>query len=242
MPMRNTEAFVGKAIESVMAQTFDGWELIIVDDGSTDSSLRVAKRYAEADQRITVISNDSHTGMPSAPRNYGIKHARGRYIAFLDSDDQWLPTKLERQLSLLDDDKVAIAFSNYEKTDEEGRRSRRIVKAPRQVDYSDMLHSNYIGNLTGMYDRSKVGTEYLPDIHHEDYALWLSILKKGYIAKNTGTVEALYRVRAHSVSSAKFFILPWQWNIYRHQEHLSLIKSAYYYFCYAINGWKKSKI
>ncbi len=242
MPMHNSETFVGEAIESVLAQTYRQWELIVVDDDSTDNSLLTAKKYETIDPRISVMSNDRHLGMPSAPRNFGIRHANGRYIAFLDSDDCWLPTKLERQLSLFNDSKVAIVFSNYEKIDESGKRNNRIVRAPMLVNYRDMLHSNYIGNLTGMYDRNRVGTEYMPDIPHEDYAFWLLILKKGYMAKNTGSVEALYRTRSKSVSSFKLLILPWQWNIYRKQEHLPFLKSIYYYACYAVRGWEKSKI
>lgn len=242
MPMYNAGAFVGEAIESVMAQHYKHWELIVVDDSSTDNSVSIVKEYANKDSRIHIIYNERHLKMPSAPRNLGIKHANGQYIAFLDSDDCWLPDKLESQIPLFDDKKTAIVFSNYEKIDEQGCRSGRIVKAPAQVDYHDMLHCNYIGNLTGMYDRKLTGSMYMPDTHHEDYALWLDILKKGYVAKNTGTVEGLYRVRRNSVSASKLHIISWQWNIYRKHEHLSLLKSIYYYIYYAINGWRKSKI
>lgn len=242
MPMHNSEAFIGEAIESVMAQTYKHWELLVVDDYSTDNSVCIVKKYLNMDSRIRLLYNDKHTGLPSSPRNFGIKHARGQYIAFLDSDDRWLPYKLERQIRLFNHNNVAIVFSNYEKTEENGNRANRIVKAPIKVTYRDMLHSNYIGNLTCIYDRGKTGTSLMPNIHHEDYALWLTILKKGYIARNTGTVEALYRVRKKSVSSDKLHLLSWQWNIYRHQEHLSISKSIYYYICYAINGWRKSKV
>lgn len=242
MPMHNSSMYVGEAIESVIAQSFKEWELIIVDDMSTDISVDIAKTYENNDKRIHVLRNNRHTSMPSAPRNFGIQHAKGQYIAFLDSDDRWLPHKLEVQLSCFNDEKVAIVFSNYEKINEKGRRAKRIVKAPSYVQYKNLLYSNYIGNLTGIYDRKKVGTILLPEVHHEDYALWLNILRKGFIAKNTETVEALYRVRENSVSSSKLHILAWQWNIYRKQEHLSILKSTYYYIHYAINGWLKSKI
>lgn len=242
MPMHNSAEYVGEAIESIMSQTYGQWELLVVDDSSTDSSVDIVKTYEERDGRIHLLQNDRHIKMPSAPRNYGINHARGQYVAFLDSDDCWLPDKLERQIRLFDSDKVAIVFSDYEKIDEKGNRNHRVVKAPTQVSYTDMLHCNYIGNLTGVYDRSLTGTHLLPDIHHEDYALWLSILKKGFVARNTGTVEALYRVGQSSVSSSKLHLLSWQWDIYRKSEHLSFIKSAYYYMCYAVNGLRKNKI
>lgn len=242
MPMHNSAGFVGDAIESVIAQTYKSWELIVVDDNSTDDSVEIVKRYGGKDSRIRLLHNDRHIKMPSAPRNYGIRHAKGQYIAFLDSDDRWLPDKLERQLKLFDNKKIAVVFSDYEKIDEQGRRNNRIVKAPLKVTYKDLLHSNYIGNLTGIYDRKLTGTSFMPDTHHEDYALWLSILKKGFVARNTGTVEGLYRVRKSSVSSDKYRLLTWQWDIYRKHEHVSVIKSIYYYLCYAYHGYKKSKI
>lgn len=242
MPMHNSAMFVEDAILSVLSQTYKDWELLVVDDSSTDNSTDIVKAYQRKNGNIRLLINDNHTGIPSAPRNFGIKHANGQYIAFLDSDDCWLPDKLEKQIKQFDSDKIAIVFSDYEKIDEEGRRDNRIVKAPALVTYKDMLHCNYIGNLTGVYNRSVVGTALLPDIHHEDYALWLSILKRNFVAKNTCTVEALYRVRNCSVSSAKFHNLSWQWDIYREKEGLSILKSAYYYLCYAYNGWRKSKI
>lgn len=242
MPMHNSAAFIGDAIESVISQTYKDWELLVVDDYSTDNSVSIVKKYSSIDTRIHLLYNDKHTGLPSSPRNFGIKHAKGQYIAFLDSDDCWLPHKLERQIKLFENNNVAIVFSNYEKIEENGRRSNRIIKAPMKVTYKDMLHSNYIGNLTGMYDSQKAGLALMPNLHHEDYALWLTILKNGYIAQNTGSVEALYRVRRNSISSAKIHLLSWQWNIYRKQEHLSIVKSIFYYICYAYNGWRKNKI
>lgn len=242
MPMYNAATFVEMAVKSVLSQTYTHWELLVVDDSSTDESVSIVEKYARQDPRIHVLHNDLHINMPSTPRNLGIRHAKGKYIAFLDSDDCWLPDKLERQLPLFDNFKTAIVFSDYEKIDENGMRNGRVVKAPTIVDYHNMLHCNYIGNLTGVYDRQLTGTMFLPNTHHEDYALWLDILKKGFVARNTGTVEGLYRVRSGSVSASKLHIVSWQWNIYRKHEHLSVIKSLCYYMCYAVNGWKKSKI
>ena len=242
MPLYNCQLFVSKAIESVITQTYKQWELIVIDDASTDKSKDIVLSYIDKDQRIQLLSNDNHIGLPSAPRNVGLKHAKGRYIAFLDSDDCWLPNKLEKQLALFDEKKVAIVFSDYEKMDENGNRTHRIVRAPSMVTYKDLLDSNYIGNLTGIYDRKLVGEVYLPNIHHEDYAFWLSILKKGYFARNTTTVEALYRIRTKSVSSSKIKLLTWQWNIYRKKEHLSFLMYLYHYVIYEYKGWRKSLI
>lgn len=242
MPMYNAERFVAEAVRSVLSQTYTTWELLIVDDGSTDRSVEIAQSFEKSDARIRVLFNDCHNQMPSGPRNYGLRHAQGQYIAFLDSDDCWLPQKLQHQLPLFSDAGVSVVYSDYEKIDEEGTRRHRVVRAPRSVDYVKMLKSNYIGNLTGIYDRAKVGTVGIPEIHHEDYAMWLAILKKGGRAVNTNTVEGLYRIRNSSVSSHKMSLLLWQWQVYRQLEHLSPLKSLYYYFHYAVRGYLKSRI
>ncbi len=243
MPMYNCEKFVGKAIESVIGQTYPHWELLVVDDGSTDHSCDVVRAYAERDQRVHLLVNPQPMGMPYAPRNYGIQQAKGDYIAFLDSDDIWLCEKLRQQLVVFNrDERTAVVYSDYEKIDEEGNRSARIVTAPRKTNYQRMLYGNVIGNLTGIFDVSKVGKKYFTGVHHEDYAFWLSVLKSGYIARSTSTVTALYRVRKHSVSSNKLRIVFWQWHIYRKVEHIGIFRSAYYYCFYAFSALRKAFI
>lgn len=242
MPMYNSERFLRASIESVISQTYRNWELLVIDDFSTDNSYQIAKEYAVKDSRIRVIRNTVKKGMPSAPRNIGVQAARGRFIAFLDSDDLWFPQKLEQQLALFKDNRTAIVYSNYEKMDEKGLRSNRIVTAPAHVTYRTLLFGNIIGNLTGIYDSKKVGKVPIKDIHHEDYVMWLQILKQGYIAKNTDTTLAAYRVSSSSVSADKLIAIKWQWNIYRNIEHLSLLRSALYFSSYAIKALLKSII
>ena len=239
-PCYNSSNYISQTIESVISQTYANWEMIIVDDCSSDNSAQIINEYSQKDNRISYFKTDSPSGSPVVPRNIGIEHAKGRYIAFLDSDDLWLPNKLEEQLKLFDNKNVAIAYSNYEKINEAGERIQRIINAPNKVDYHNLLKSNVIGNLTGIYDTAKVGKIYCQNIRHEDYVLWLSILKKGYIAQNTNTVTALYRVRENSVSSNKLKILSWQWNILRNIENLSLLKAIYYYLIYAIKAFSKA--
>ena len=243
MPMHNSEKFVGKAIESVMCQTYPYWELLVVDDGSTDRSCDIVRAYARQDSRIQLLINDNPIGMPFAPRNYGIERAKGDFIAFLDSDDMWLREKLSQQLPYFSrDNRTAVVFSDYEKIDENGRRAARVVSTPRKTSYQQLLYGNVIGNLTGIYDVRKVGKYYFKNIHHEDYAFWLSVLKSGYIARSTQTVLALYRVRKASVSSSKLRIVSWQWKVYRDIEHISIFRSMYYYMFYAVRGLRKSLI
>lgn len=239
-PCYNASSYISFTIESALKQTYPNWELIIVDDCSTDNSSDIIKQFISGDTRIKYFKTDNPSGSPVLPRNIGIEKATGRYIAFLDSDDIWLPTKLEEQLKLFKDDKTAVAFSNYEKMNEAGDRNQRIIIAPKETNYHNLLKGNVIGNLTGIYDTEKVGKVYCQDIRHEDYVLWLSILKKGYLAKNTNTVTALYRVRENSVSSNKLKILSWQWNILRNVEKISLPKAIYYYINYAIRAFLKA--
>ncbi len=243
MPMHNCEAFVGKAIESVVGQTYPHWELLVVDDGSTDGSCDVVRAYSVRDPRVRLLVNPNPTGMPSSPRNYGIQQAKGDFIAFLDSDDMWLREKLRQQLAIFHrDERTAVVYSDYEKISESGVRSARIVTAPRKTNYLQMLYGNVIGNLTGIFDVRKVGKNYFIDVHHEDYAFWLSILKSGYIARSTSTVTALYRVRRDSVSANKLRVISWQWHIYRKVENIGIMRSAYYFCFYAIGALRKAFI
>lgn len=130
-------------------------------------------------------------------------------------------------------------FSNYEKITENGKRNNRIIIAPKQATYKQLLKENIIGCLTAIYDTQKIGKVYFSKIGHEDYAMWLSILKKGYIAKNTNSKLALYRVNKHSTSSNKIKAFKWTWYIYRDVEHLPLYKSIYYFINYAFRAGYK---
>lgn len=241
-PCYNASRFLHDCIRSLIAQTYTDWELLIVDDCSTDNSADIIREYAVQDGRIRYLKTEKPSGSPVLPRNIGIKHARGRYIAFLDSDDAWMPTKLEEQMKLFEDEETCIVYSNYEKITEKGERNGRFVIAPPMVTYHRLLKGNVIGNLTGIYDTGKVGKIYCRNIPHEDYVVWLSILKQGYIARNTNTVNALYRIRKSSVSGNKKKVLLWQWNIYRNIEQLSVLKSVYYFLNYAYRAFKKSRI
>jgi teichuronic acid biosynthesis glycosyltransferase TuaG len=239
MPMYNAEKYLEQAVKSVLAQTYPHWELLIINDHSTDHSVEIARKFETADSRIHLYNTDYHNGMPSAPRNTGVRLAQGRFIAFLDSDDLWAPEKLSQQVSLFKDDNVFVVYSDYEKIEEDGARKNRIVRAPLTLNYKKLLRGNAIGNLTGIYDTQKVGKIAIKNIHHEDYAMWLEILKKGGIALNTNTVTAFYRLSNSGVSRKKSRLLTWQWNIYRQVEHLSIAKSMKLYCCYAYFGLKK---
>lgn len=239
-PCYNSEDFISQTIESVISQTYSDWEMLIVDDCSSDRSPEIVREYMERDQRIRYLKTDKRSGSPTMPRNIGIENAKGRYIAFLDSDDLWLPTKLEEQMKVFSvNEDASVVFSYYEKISEEGLRSGRIISSPKRVSYGKLLYGNVIGCLTGVYDTSKVGKVFMKYLGHEDYVMWLEILKKGYIAINTCNVQALYRVRTSSVSANKLRVLKWQWNIYVNVENLGYMKALSCFIVYAVKAFMK---
>lgn len=235
-PCYNAEKFISETIESVMSQTYTEWEMIIVDDCSTDNSANIVKQYQSNDNRIKYFCTEKPSGSPTLPRNIGIQNAKGRYIAFLDADDIFMPTKLENQVKIFTKENVGIVFSNYEKISYDGTRNNRVIIAPKVITYNKLLQSGYIGCCTLMYDKEKTGLIQFQKTGQEDYVFELSILKKGLIAVNTNTVESLYRIVPSSRSAQKLTMAKRQWDVLRKIEQLSLLKSLYYFSCYAILG------
>lgn len=229
-PCYNSSAFISQTIASVISQNYSNWEMIIVDDCSTDNSAEIIKSYSEIDSRIKYFKTEIASGSPTTPRNIGISKAKGRFIAFLDSDDLWLPEKLAIQLPLFEDDNVVIVYSYYKKISEDGKNLSRVIKSSSLHSYQTLLFGNEIGCLTAVIDTTKVDNFSFRHIGHEDYALWLSILKKGGIAKNAEAVLAYYRVREASVSSNKIKVISWVWNIYYREEKLPFL-SSFFYLC-----------
>ena len=239
MPCHNGAATIADAIRSVQSQTFADWELLVIDDASTDDSVQIVSDFADSDSRIHLLHTEKSTGLPASPRNVGIEAARGRYIAFLDCDDEWLPTKLEHQIPLFATRNVAVVFSYYSKMDADGRLWNSVIKSPPVVNYNRLLKGDCIGNLTGMYDTKKCGKVFQKEIHHEDYLMWLEVLKAGFVALNTNTFEALYRIQLKSDSSNKFKAMRWQWHILRNELRLPLGTAISCFCAYAVSGFVK---
>lgn len=229
-PCYNSASTIATTIQSVINQTYKDWELLIIDDCSQDNSVDIIRKFAATDSRIKYLKTDIPSGGPALPRNLGIHAAQGRFIAFLDSDDIWLPNKLSIQLPLFAKDNVAIVYSDYQKINEKGKLIGRIIKSSATHTYKTLLYGNEMGCLTVMYDAKKIGKKYFKFIGHEDYNLWLDILKKGFTAQNAKECLAMYRVRTNSVSSNKVKVVSWIWHIYREEQGLSVFFSLYYMF------------
>lgn len=236
----NCERFIAETIESVQKQSFTNWEMIIVDDKSTDKSISIIKKYSRADSRIKLIKLKTNSG-PAVARNKAIQNSRGRFIAFLDSDDLWMPNKLEVQVATMKEEKLALSYTEYQKIDEEGKITSKTIKRPINVNYEKMLSSNYIPCLTAIYDSDILGKVYMPNIlKRQDYGLWLKILKEIEHAQAINTPLAYYRVRKNdSVSSNKIKSAVYHWKILRELEKIPM-HSAIWYFCnYAVLGYLK---
>ena len=238
-PCYNGSAYIATCIESVIAQTFQNWEMIIVDDCSTDNSAGIIKRYEQIDSRIKYLCTPAPSGSPSMPRNIGIELSRGEYIAFLDCDDQWLPRKLEEQLRFAVDNGYEFVYSNYEKVAYDGTRAKRIIKTRESSTYHNTLKSNSIPCLTAFVSRDAIGCKRFKNIPKEDYAYWLEILKDGITAHNTGAVHGLYRELPVSRSSNKFSMIKEQWFILRTVEKVGFVPAVYCMAVYMMHGLRK---
>jgi len=224
MPCKNGERTLRQALSSVQQQTFRHWQLIFIDDGSVDASLKIASEFASGDPRFNVIRNSEHGRGVWFARNLGIEAAKGRFIAFLDCDDYLLEGSLARRLKAIEATGCASVFGPYLRLNSNGTISNR--KARDRVSYSSMLMKNQIGNLTGMYDAAKIGKVYQREFGHEDYLMWLEILKAGGPCASAGTPPlAVYRVNPGSLSSNKLKALKWRWVIFRAGLGLPILTS-----------------
>jgi teichuronic acid biosynthesis glycosyltransferase TuaG len=239
MPAYNSEEWLGDAVESVFAQTFELWELLIVADTSRDRTLDVARRRAVDDQRIRVIHLEDHGGRANA-RDVGMDAARGRYLAFLDSDDRWLPEKLQEQTEFMSRNDIGFSFTGYRHFRADGYLGP-VIGVPEKIGYQALLKGNVIGNLTVMIDRQKIQIPAFREraAEHEDYVAWLRILRRGEIAWGLQRDLARYRVSPGQCSANKRRQAACVWKLYREIEWLPLPKAAWCFAHYSIKGISK---
>lgn len=214
MPTYNSELFIKESIKSIQNQTYSNWELLITDDSSTDNTVLVIKNLQKADPRIKLFTLDKNRGTGYA-RNNSIKMAKGRYIAFCDSDDLWIENKLELQLEFIEKNKLSFSYSSYQIIDENGK-LKKIRVCPEEISYWSTLINNRIGCLTVIYDRKKIGLRLMKEIRkRQDYLLWLEILKDIGGTKGIVIPLATYRVRPNSISRKKLNLLKYNYQVYR---------------------------
>ncbi|KPQ13227.1 MAG: Glycosyltransferases involved in cell wall biogenesis [Algoriphagus marincola HL-49] len=237
-PVHNSYELVEETIQSVLNQTFKDWELILIDDKSSDNGLQILKKYEKLDPRIRLLENSKNKGA-ALTRNRGIEAAKGRFIAFLDSDDLWEPTKLERQLEFMTSNGFPFTFTAYRKF-----RDGEIVgvqDVPEKVNHKQLLKTCSIGCLTAIYDTDQLGKVYMPDIsRRQDFALWLKLLKLVPFAYGLNEPLAKYRLRSDSISGNKWKAAQYQWRVYREFEHLNVFQAAYYFVNYTFFGVLKT--
>ena len=233
-PTYNCAKFIARTIDSVLAQTYENWEMIIVDDRSQDNTGEIVEEYMKTDSRIQYHLLEVNSGAAVA-RTTAMKLAKGSYMAFLDSDDIWLPDKLERQLKWMNDNGHAFSCTAYEQIDEEDKSLNRVIKTIEKTSYNRLLLDCPVGNSSVMYDVEKMGKFEVPNIRkRNDDALWLQMLKKEKYIWGMPDVLMKYRIRQNSISSNKFKVIKYHWILYRDIEHLSVLRSAFHIFWWCV--------
>lgn len=214
MPAYNSEVFISEAIHSVIQQSYPNWELLVVDDASSDNTEKIVKKLSAQDPRIKLLTNSKNSGTHYS-RNIAIKAASGNFIAFLDADDQWKPEKLVKQLKVLSKPNVAACFSSYELMNEKGENLHKKVQSLPILHFEKLLKANYVGNLTGIYNVDILGKIYCPEISkRQDWALWLKVIEEGGPMEGIPESLAIYRVRKNSISTNKIEMLHYNFKVY----------------------------
>ncbi len=236
VPVYNASKYIKKTIESVQNQTFTDWELILVDDASTDNSTDIIKEHL-SDERISLYTSEDKL-LAAGARNLGLEKAKGRYIAFIDADDLWMKDKLQKQLDFMNKNECAFSYTSYEFGDEEAVGTGKYVKVLPVMTYKQALSRTIIFTSTVMADTEKLPKELLnmPKVPSEDTATWWQILRNGYNAYGLNEVLTIYRRPAKSLSSNKKVALYRIWNLYRGVEKLGIFTSMINFIMWALRA------
>lgn len=241
VPVYNAEKFIRDTIETVKQQTYANWELLLVNDCSSDKSIEIIREYEKEDSRINLINLDKNSGAAIA-RNAGIENAKGKFIAFLDSDDLWEENKLKKQIDFMKKNKYDFTFTAYDFTDEEGNKINKKVNVPEELTYKQALKNTTIFTSTVIFNVENLGKEliYMPNVRRgQDTATWWKVLKTGVNAYGLNESLSMYRRSNNTLSSNKIKALKRTWNLYRNVEKLSAFKSFYYFCFYVLNAIKR---
>ncbi len=233
-PTYNCGKFISETIDSVLRQSYENWEMIIVDDCSTDNTKEIVETYIKQDNRIKYYLLDVNSGAAIA-RTKAMELAKGKYMAFLDSDDLWTPDKLEKQILFMKKNDYNFTCTAYEQIDEKGILLNKIIKTVSKTDYNRLLLDCPVGNSTVMYNVERLGKFVVPNIRkRNDDALWLQILKKEKYIYGMDNILMKYRIRSNSISSNKIQLVKYHWKLYREIEHLSIPRSLFHIVCWGI--------
>jgi len=239
MPAFNAEKFIGHAIKSVLMQSMADLELIVINDGSRDGTSKILEEMRLLHPRIKVVNNKCSVG-PASARNIGLDKAQGEFIAFIDSDDEWMPHKLESQVEMMECERLKMSYTSYRRCNKSLTHCSRVLPLPKHLDYKTMLiFTGIAGCLTVVVRRDFLGPKRFPTIGSEDLALWLELLRDGSIAKLVPGDLARYRVTSGSVSSNKFKTAMSVWKIYRLTEAMGFLRSSFCMVCYIFNALKQ---
>lgn len=226
-PSFNSDKFITETIQSVQNQTHKNWEMIIVDDCSTDDTVSIIEQFVINDNRIRFFQLEKNSGAGVA-RELALSKATGDYISFLDADDLWKPLKIEKQLQFLKENNIHFTFSFYDCIDEEGNTLNKRVEAPRNLSYRQLFFCNYVGNLTGIYEVNYFGKIAISSTRkRQDWMVWLTILKKIKKAKPVPESLAFYRIRNNSLSASKIDLLKHNFAVYRTFHGYNYVSSMF---------------
>jgi len=238
-PSYNSAKFIAETIQSVQNQTYQNWEMIIVDDGSSDETESVVLSIIQNDNRIQFHKLNQNSG-PAVARNTGIEKASGDYMTFIDADDIWFPTFIENNIKTINETGIPFVFSSYRRANEQLEFVYSDFIVPNKVSYTDILKSNSISCLTAFLDIKKLGKKYMPLIRkRQDMGLWLNYLKVIPFAYGIQETQAIYRIRENSLSRKKSDLIKYQWQFYRQVENLNVFQSAYYMLHWMYRGFMK---
>lgn len=238
-PTFNSEKFISETIHSVQNQTYENWEMIIVDDGSSDKTIEIINSIAKTENRIRSYPQTQNIG-PAKARNIGIDKARGKYMTFLDADDIWFPNFVENSIKTIKETNIHFVFSSYRRTNENLEFVYSDFIVPKKVTYTDILKTNSISCLTAFLDIEVLGKKSMPEIFkRQDMGLWLKYLKEIPFAYGIQETQAIYRIRENSLSRKKSKLLKYQWQFYREVENLNFFQSIYYMLQWMYRGFIK---
>ncbi len=238
VPVYNAEPYIEQTIKSVLAQEYTNYELLLVENGSTDATVEKIKMFS--DERIRLIIMEDNAGAAAA-RNEGIKAATGVYVGFLDADDVWQKEKLVKQIAFMEEKEAAFCFTGYEFADENAVGTGKIVKVPDTLVYKQALNNTTIFTSTVMFNTRKIPKDrlYMPQVKSEDTALWFRVLREGYTAYGLNENLVTYRRPQKSLSSNKLEAMRRIWNLYRKQEKLNVFYSMYLFVGWAFRAVKR---